>query len=55
MQVNAALSSIAHSSHGGHREALWVAQAEGGLKGFLEARDGPFLPEPFGPKSRKRE
>ena len=25
MQVNAALSSVAHSSHGGHREALWDA------------------------------
>ena len=55
MQVNAALSSVAHSSHGGHREALWDAQSTGGLKGFLEARDGPFLPEPFGPKSRKKK
>ncbi len=51
MRVNAALSSLAHSSHGSHREALWDAQAKGGLKAFLEARDGPFLPEPYGPKS----
>ncbi len=54
MRVNAALSSLAHSSHGSHREALWDAQAKGGLKAFLEARDGPFLPEPYGPKSVKR-
>jgi hypothetical protein len=25
---------------------------DGGLRAFLEARDGGFLPEPFGPKSR---
>ncbi|MCH8090005.1 MAG: enoyl-CoA hydratase/isomerase family protein [Chloroflexi bacterium] len=54
MRVNAALSSIAHSSHGSDREALWEAQSKGGLKAFLEARDGPFLPEPYGPKSVKR-
>lgn len=51
MKINAALSGAAHGSHGSHREALWEAQAKGGLKGFLEARDGPFLPEPYGPKS----
>ena len=54
MRVNAALSSIAHSSHGSDREARWEAQSKGGLKAFLEARDGPFLPEPYGPKSVKR-
>lgn len=54
MQVNAALSSVAHSSHGSDRERLWEAQAQGGLKAFLEARDGPFRPEPFGPKSAKK-
>lgn len=54
MRVNGALSSIAHSSHGADREALWEAQSKGGLKGFLDARDGPFLPEPYGPKSVKR-
>ena len=54
MRVNAALSSIAHSSHGKDREALLEAQAKGGMKAFLEARDGPFLPEPYGPKSKVR-
>jgi enoyl-CoA hydratase/carnithine racemase len=52
MKVNAALSSIAHSSHGKDREALLEAQAKGGMRAFLEARDGPFLPEPYGPKSK---
>ncbi len=30
---------------------------DSGMKAFLDARDGPFLPEPFGPKSivRKRQ
>lgn len=52
MRVNAVLSSIAHSSYGHEREVLLEAQAKGGLKAFLEARDGPFRPEPFGPKSK---
>lgn len=51
MLINGALSSLAHSSHGPEREALMAAQQKGGLKAFLDARDGPFLPEPFGPKS----
>lgn len=54
MRVNSALSSIAHSSHGSDRERLWEAQAQGGLKAFLEARDGPFRPEPYGPKSKQK-
>ncbi len=29
------------------------AGAEKGLRGFLEMRDGPFQPEPFGPRSRR--
>ena len=54
MKVNGALSSIAHSSRGKDVEALGEARAQGGLRAFLEARDGPFMPEPFGPKSRAR-
>ncbi len=30
------------------------AQKEGGLRAFLQVRDGPFQPEPFGPRSRPR-
>jgi len=28
---------------------------EGGLRAFLEKRDGEFRPEPFGPKARKKD
>jgi enoyl-CoA hydratase/carnithine racemase len=30
------------------------ARNENGLRGFLQARDGPFQPEPFGPRSKPR-
>ena len=55
MLLNGALSALAHSSHGPDRERLMEAQREGGMRGFLDARDRPFLPEPFGPKSGRRE
>ncbi len=29
--------------------------AEGGLRAYLEDRDGPFRPEPFGPRSKSKE
>jgi enoyl-CoA hydratase/carnithine racemase len=32
---------------------LEEAKKKGGLKAFLEERDKPFQPEPFGPKARK--
>ena len=35
------------------REQLFEAQREHGLKAFLEMRDGPFQPEPMGPRSAK--
>jgi enoyl-CoA hydratase/carnithine racemase len=53
MIVNAGLSAIVHSSHGPDRERLFQAQREGGLRGYLSARDDPFRPEPFGPRSGK--
>jgi len=31
---------------------MFDAQKERGMKGYLEERDGKFLPEPFGPKSK---
>jgi enoyl-CoA hydratase len=50
------LSTIVQSSVGGPRwEELHNAQEVGGMRGFLDARDGPFRPEPFGPKSRPVE
>jgi enoyl-CoA hydratase/carnithine racemase len=53
MMLNGALSAIVHSSYGPERERLMEAGKSGGLRGFLEARDAPFAPEPFGPRSRK--
>jgi enoyl-CoA hydratase len=46
------LSTIVQSSFGGPRwEELHQAQAAGGMRAFLDARDAPFRPEPMGPKS----
>lgn len=52
MLLNGVLSGFAHSSHGPDREAMLEVQRAGGMRAFLKARDGKFLPEPFGPKSR---
>jgi enoyl-CoA hydratase/carnithine racemase len=50
------LSTIVQASIGGTRwQELHEAQEAGGMRGFLDARDGPFLPEPMGPKSKPRE
>jgi enoyl-CoA hydratase len=54
MHLNGALSAMAHTSHGPERDALFAAQHNGGMRGFLAARDGKFLPEPFGPKSEQK-
>jgi enoyl-CoA hydratase len=54
MNLNAALSAMAHSSHGPEQERLFDAQKTGGMHGFLDERDTRFLPEPFGPKSKPR-
>jgi enoyl-CoA hydratase len=52
MVVNDPLSVLVHSSHNEERDKLFAAMKDAGLRGFLEARDGPFRPEPFGPKSK---
>lgn len=52
--VNAAMSSLAHSSYLPEQERLDEIKNAGGMRAFLEARDGPFQPEPFGPKSKPR-
>lgn len=51
MLLNGPLSAMAHSSFGSDRERLMRALREGGTSAYLRARDGPFLPEPFGPRS----
>jgi enoyl-CoA hydratase len=53
--VEGALGALAHSSHNAFREQLFEAQRRGGTKAYLEARDGPFQPEPMGPKSKARK
>jgi enoyl-CoA hydratase/carnithine racemase len=54
LNLNVALSSIAHGSHGPDREKLFAAQRDRGMRGFLDERDSRFLPEPFGPKSKPK-
>jgi hypothetical protein len=56
LNANAFLSVIVEASNDGPDvETMQRAQREGGLRAFLEARDGPFHPEPFGPRSRPRD
>jgi enoyl-CoA hydratase len=51
MLLNGTLSALAHASHGPERDLLFEAQRRGGMRAFLDARDGAFAPEPFGPRS----
>lgn len=37
------------------RKPLDEARANKGIKDYLQMRDGPFQPEPFGPRARRRE
>jgi len=52
--LNAELSAMAHTSK---REEfnrhLEEAGRTGGLRAFIQTRDAPFQPEPFGPRSRR--
>jgi enoyl-CoA hydratase/carnithine racemase len=52
--LEGALGALVHSSHNEDREKLFEAQRSKGLKAYLELRDGPFSPEPMGPKSKPR-
>jgi hypothetical protein len=55
LNTNAFLSTLVQASNDGPDvEAMQRAQREGGLRAFLKVRDGPFQPEPFGPRSRPR-
>ena len=47
------LATLAHASHNEFRERLYEVQRTQGTKAYLEMRDGPFQPEPLGPKSAK--
>lgn len=49
--VEGALGALAHSSHNEYREKLFDVQRTEGVKAYLQMRDGPFQPEPMGPRS----
>ena len=51
--LEGALGALAHSSHNEFWEQLFETQREHGLKAYLDMRDGPFQPEPMGPRSAK--
>jgi enoyl-CoA hydratase/carnithine racemase len=51
--MEGALGALAHASHNDERERLFDIQRTQGLKAYLDARDGPFQPEPMGPRSVK--
>ena len=53
MLMNHPLSNLAHASYTAGRGDLLSLMQTGGLKAFLDARDGAFRPEPFGPKSKE--
>jgi hypothetical protein len=36
------------------RKPLDDARANKGIREYLQMRDGPFQPEPFGPRAKKR-
>jgi enoyl-CoA hydratase/carnithine racemase len=51
--VEGALGALAHASHNEYREELFGVQRSQGMKAYLDKRDGPFQPEPMGPRSVK--
>lgn len=54
--LNAELSAMAHfTKREEFNRRLEEARKKGGLGAFLEARDAPFQPEPFGPRSRRKD
>lgn len=55
LKLNGELSALAHSSsREDFRKDMFDSMVSGGMKGFLTSRDGPFQPEPFGPRSQQR-
>ena len=55
LKLNGELSAMAHSSSSEpYRKEMFDALTGEGMKGFLTVRDGPFQPEPFGPRSSNK-
>jgi len=55
MMMNIPLSNLAHASFNAERGELLDLMKSGGMKAFLDRRDGGFHPEPFGPKSKPKK
>jgi enoyl-CoA hydratase len=54
--LNAELSAFAHTSmRPDFRRHLEEARQEGGMRAYIQKRDAPFQPEPFGPHAQPRE
>ncbi len=51
LALEGALGAMAHSSHNDYREKLFETQRTEGVRAYLQMRDGPFQPEPMGPRS----
>ena len=56
LMLNDELSALVQSSQREEfKRHLQEAQKEGGMRAFLQKRDDPFRPEPFGPRSQPRD
>jgi len=51
--VEGTYGALVHASHNEFREKLFEVHRKEGVKAYLEMRDGPFQPEPMGPRSAK--
>ena len=51
--LEGSLGALAHASHNEYREKLFEVHRKEGVKAYLDMRDGPFQPEPMGPRSSK--
>jgi len=51
--LEGSLGALAHASHNEYRETLFEVHRKEGVKAYLDMRDGPFQPEPMGPRSTK--
>ncbi len=52
--LNAELSALAHTSQREeYKKKLEDAGKTGGMRAYLQERDAPFQPEPFGPRSQR--
>ena len=53
LQLEGTLGTLAQASHNEFREKLFEVHRTQGVKAYLDMRDGPFQPEPMGPRSAK--